>query len=324
MLAFLKKHKQVPGITAIALEAEGIAICRVVRGPERRAELRQQSGPERRPVVTLCAFYPYAREVDLAEAMMRLGRVHQLDRACCATLLEPQDYKLLLTKAPQVEDDEIAAALRWQIKDLVDCPPEEIALDVFDIHEQGAPGQIREIYVVTTRNALIQQRVDLFSAAQINLRIIDIPELAQRNIASLLPEDPEGVALLRLHAAGGLITLSRAGRLYLSRNIKAGTEALQNTAQGAQNLESIILEIQRSLDYYESHYHLPPIQQLVLAPCGEICEDLTRQMGEQLGIATRQLDMEQILQIKTEMPENWQQRHYLAIGAALRQELTEP
>jgi len=323
MLAFLKKHKTVPGLTAVSLEESGIAICRIVRGPERRTELRQQTGPERQPVLTLCEFYPYAKGVDLAEAMMRLGRVHQLDASRCTTLLGREDYKLLLTKAPQVEDDELAAALRWQIKDLIDCPADEITLDVFDVQKDENPGQAREVYVVTARNETIQQRADLFTKAQVKLQVIDIPELAQRNIAALLAEDQQGVALLWLHSRGGLITLTRQGTLYLSRNLKAGMGTLQDTARSEQALETIILEMQRSLDYYESHYHLPPIQQLVLAPCGDSGTQLMERMVEQLGIQTRQLDLEQILQIKTKMPENWQQIHYLAIGAALRQELPE-
>ncbi|MFQ5487042.1 MAG: pilus assembly protein PilM [Gammaproteobacteria bacterium] len=323
MLAFLQKHKTIAGLTAVSLEQNGIAICRIVRGPERRAELRQQTGVERRPVLSLCEFYPYAKEVDLTEALMRLGRVHQLDIARCTTLLDREDYKLLLTKAPQVEEAELAAALRWQIKDLIDCPADDITLDVFDVQEDAHPSQAREVFVVTARNDTIQHRVDLFSEAQVDLRIIDIPELAQRNIAALLPEDQQGVALLWLHAHGGLITLTRNGTLHLSRNLKAGTGALQGTALDTQALETIILEIQRSLDYYESHYHLPPIQQLVLAPCSESATELMTMMVEQLGIQTRQLDLEQILQIKTKTPEDWQQTHYLAIGAALRQELRE-
>ncbi len=321
MLAFLKKHKTVPGLTTVALEEKGIAICRIVRGPERRAELREQTGIERRPVLTLCEFYPYAREVDLTEALMRLGRVHQLDASRCTTLLGREDYKLLLTKAPQVEEAELAAALRWQIKDLIDCPPDELTLDVFGVQEDASPNQAREVYVVTARNETIQQQVDLFSEAQINLQIIDIAELAQRNIAALLPEDRQGVALLWLHDHGGLLTLTHNGSLHLSRNLKAGTDALRGIARSRQALEAIILEMQRSLDYYESHYHLPPIQQLVLAPCNESCTELMAMMVEQLGIRARQLDLEQILQIKTKIAEDWQQTHYLAIGAALRQEL---
>lgn len=319
MLAFLKKHKTAPGLTAVGLEENGIAICRVVRGPERRTELRQQTGPERRPVLTLCEFYPYAREVDLAEAMMRLARVHQLDASCCTTLMGRDDYKLLLTKAPQVEKKELAAALRWQIKDLIDCPPDEITLDVFDAWQDDAPGQVNEVYVVTARNETLQQRVDLFSEAEINLQIIDIPELAQRNIAALLPEDHQGVALLWLYSGGGLLTLTRQNTLYLSRNLKTGTGSLQDTILSEQALETIILEIQRSLDYYESHYHLPPIQHLALAPCGDLGAELMDRIVAQLGIETRQIDLEQILQIKARTTENWQQTHYLTIGAALRQ-----
>lgn len=318
MLDILKRRKQVPGLTAVCLEEDGIAICRVVRGPERREELRRESGPERRPVVTLGRFHPYAREMDLAETLMRLGRVYQLESANCTTLLDQKDYKLLLTKAPEVAEEELASALRWQINDLLDCPAEDIALELFDLPGERAPGQAREIYVATTRRDVIARRVEIFTDARVNLQVIDIPELAQRNIARLLPEDAQGVAVLWLHRHGGLITLSRQGNLYLSRHIKVGMEALGAGDEGAQALDTVTLEIQRSLDYYESHHHLQPVQQLVLAPVEGEGEAICQRLGGQLGISSRYLDLEQILQIKTEMPENWQQRLYLAIGAALR------
>jgi len=46
--------------------------------------------------------------------------------------------------------------------------------------------------------------------------------MAQRNLASILPEDVSGVAMLTLTETRGLITITRQGELFLSRRLDLG------------------------------------------------------------------------------------------------------
>ena len=54
---------------------------------------------------------------------------------------------------------------------------------------------------------------------EVELGTIDIPEMAQRNLSSMLETDGRGIAMLSFGEDGGLLTVSCRGELYLSRRI---------------------------------------------------------------------------------------------------------
>ena len=130
----------------------------------------------------------------------------------CTTVLDQAEYSLLLTEAPDVPVEELRAAMRWRVKDLIDFHINDATLDVFDVPGERVAGRARQMYAVAARSAVIQKRVDLLDAANINLQVIDIIELAQRNLAGLLPEDARGVALLSFTAGAGFVDDHQTGR----------------------------------------------------------------------------------------------------------------
>lgn len=87
--------------------------------------------------------------------------------------------------------------------------------------------------------------------AGLKLKSIDIPELALRNV-SLLKEEGKtgsrGIALVRIGAGAGNVSLYQQGNLYLSRSFQINYNGGLLDEIPA---DSLMLEIQRSLDYYE-------------------------------------------------------------------------
>lgn len=314
------RNKSSPGLTALGFEPTGISVTRVVRAPERRADARAVTGPERTPMIEACDFYPYSDHDDVGALLRQVGHEHDLGRSRCTTLLNNEGYKLLMTDAPEVEESELRSAVRWRIKDLIDLPLDDITLDVFHIPDNAQGERTHHVYVVAASNEAIRHRVDLITGAGINLQVIDIPELAQRNIASLLPDDQEGVALLWFQPQEGLITLTREGTLHLSRHFTVGYDHLGDESGRQTAEDSVILEVQRSLDYLESHFRQLPIRKLVLAPLPIEVPGLASRLSGALGIEVSALDMGDLLTCKTGMPSGWQARHFIALGAALRHE----
>jgi len=256
-----------------------------------------------------------------AKTLTQLASQHGLKRARCTTVLGEGDYQLLLTEAPDVGADELKQALRWKIKDLIDFHINDATLDVFDLPGAAPGAKAREMYTVAARNESIQQRVDLLTGAGIGLEVIDIPELAQRNLAALLPEDTAGVAMLSLQEKSGLITITRQGFLYLSRSLNLGHESLQSAADPAKYFDHIALEVQRSLDYFESHFREAPIRHLVLAPLAEPVPDFMEYLSANLNVTVDSMDLAALLDSNVELTPALQARCLTTIGAALRQEV---
>lgn len=309
MFSFLKEKRSVPGLTGIALRDDGVSVVRVLREPGRS------------PRVTACEYRSWGNhEGERAKALARVAADFDLKSARCTTALDANEYALLLTEAPDVPADELRAAVRWRIKDLIDFHVDDATLDVFDVTTANATAKSRSMYVVAARNSAIQRRVDQCDSAGINLDIIDIPELAQRNLASILEEDVRGVVMLSFSEQSGLITITRQGELFLSRRIELGLETLKQADDRATYFDQIVLEVQRSLDYFDSHFRQAHIDSLVLVPPADDVPGIIDYLNENLNIKSKVAKLEQVLQFDVDATPVLRGQGLLALGAALRQE----
>jgi MSHA biogenesis protein MshI len=271
--------------------------------------------------------------------LARLSDEHHLDQSPCISIAGTDSFSLLLVEAPEVDPSELKAAVRWRIKDLLDFHIDDAIIDVFDIPGQQERGRPKLMYVVASRIATVQAHIDRLERHDIQLTTIDIPELAIRNVAALLPEDADGVAMLYLGGNFGLLTMTRNNSLYLARKLDIGTEQLLGYLEAAreneefvldeaegmppalqQVLGAIVLEVQRSLDYYESHFSLPQVAGLVMVPMIQPIPGMMGYLAGNLGVPVRMLDLNAVLDCHQTLSDELQSRCLLAIGAALRQE----
>lgn len=308
MFGMFANKRKAPGLTGIELRADGVSMVRVLREPGRM------------PQVMACEFRAWADADERTRALARLSTDYDLKRARCTTILEPDEYTLLLTEAPDVPPDELRSAMRWRIKDLIDFHVDDATIDVFDVTTSNAPTGTRPMYVVAARNAAIQKRVDQCDVASVGLDVIDIPEMAQRNIASILPEDVRGVVMLALGATRGLITITRQGELFLSRRIEVGADTLNSAPEREPYFDQIVLEIQRSLDYFDSHFRQSPVDQLVYTPSVDGVPGLALHLGSNLSLKTHALNLAEVLQFDPASADLLAGQALSALGAALRHE----
>ncbi len=296
-----------PGLTGVGIRADGVCVVRVERTVGRP------------PALTLVDFRPWGDQ-EQDKVLARVAEDHDLKRSRCTTVLEPKEYSLLLTEAPDVPPDELRAAIRWRIKDLIDFHINDATLDVFDLPGEKAAGRARSMYAVAARSSAIQRRADMMYAAGINLDVIDIPEMAQRNLASLLPEEAKGVVLLSFTPDAGLITISKQSDIYLSRNIDIGFDMLSQLTDTAGMFDRIALEVQRSLDYYDSHFRQSPINHLAILPMPREVPGLVDYLQSNLSITVLNMDLTKLLECDAELPPALQTACLATLGAALRQE----
>ena len=204
---------------------------------------------------------------DALHALTRLRHDKGLRRYRCTTLLSADEYQINTLDAPNVPAEELKAAARWRVKDLIDYPLETAAVGILDIPVDGTARQ-HSLYAVTARNEVIERYVQRYQQAGIGLAAIDIPELAQRNVAALFEEPERGLALLSFEEGGGLLTVTFRGELYLTRRIEIPLARLL-AAEGAARMqlhERITLEVQRSLDHVDRQFSFITLSRFLLAP----------------------------------------------------------
>lgn len=269
--------------------------------------------------------------------MVLAARLRQLklDEMPLCVALNPGEFSLqTLEMPPSLAADELKQAVRWRIKDRLDYDIEQAVIDVLDIPGQRERGRTPLVYVVAAHEDQVRRYVELFQRVELELDCIDIPELAQRNIASLLAADERGLALLNLASGRSLLTLTREGVLYLAREIELGVQSLQaapavrmegsdlsldGMAPDQQRvLDSMVLEVQRSLDYYESHFAQPPIGSLLLSPPDDDVAATVPYLDSQLAQQVELLDLNRVLVSETPLAAALQGQCFTAIGLALR------
>jgi len=184
LLGWFSKSTQSSGLLAVAIEPEAIKFAHV------------RAGNRERPLATRwwSVSCPASEQVD---SLQRETKEHGLARFTCTTLLEPADYQILMVEPPKVPADELKAAIRWRIKDQLEYHIDDATVDVFEVRAEGDPKEsARAMYAVATRNDVVQKRITLFQDARIPLKVIDIPEMAQRNVAALFESQDKATAML--------------------------------------------------------------------------------------------------------------------------------
>jgi MSHA biogenesis protein MshI len=284
----------------------------------------RRKGSER-PIVALCGQFPSGE--DPGEALQRARRDLHLDRFRCSTLLPARQYQLqLLDAPPSVPQAEMKSAVRWRLKDFLDYPVELATVDVVAIPAHASPaGRGRPVYAVSARNQDIEARMKTFARAKIPLRVIDVAEMAQRNLAVLFETDHRAIAMLSFSDEGGLLTFSAQGELYLSRRIEISLDQLASAVPEMRDqlFERIALELQRSLDHFDRQFSNIPLARLLLAPLPEEF-GLAAYLSGNLSAPVESANLGDVLDFH-EVPELREQAEQVlrwqTLGAALRVEI---
>ena len=309
-MRFFNKAKKTESWLSFAMLADGIAAASIAR----------VSGSK--PAVQTCVFYGGTPGADLLE---KAGRELRAATYHCTTILAGGEYQMLAVEAPNVPADELKTAVRWRLKDMLDFHVDDATIDVLDIPaDRNATVRTNHgMFAVAARNSVIEKRQAIFAEAKVGLSVIDIPEMAQRNISTLLEPEGRGLAMLSFGADGGLLTVTFTGELYLSRRIDVTLEQLLDTDHDRKNasFDKITLELQRSLDHFDRQFHFISVSKLMLAPSA--VTGLEEYLSSNLYTPVQTMDLADALDISG-IPELQgkaaQQRFFFPIGAALRHE----
>ena len=310
-MGFFSKAQNNAAWLAMVPQRDGIAA----------ASVRRYNGGAK-PAVTHATFFPGTPSF---EALEKAGKDMHSTSYRCTTVLAGGDYQFMSVDSPNVPREELKSAMRWRLKDILDFPVDDATFDVLDIplDPNAAARPQQSVFAIAARNSVIAARQKLFNAAKVRLRVIDIPEMAQRNVSALLEQDGRGVAVLSFGEDGGLLTVSWRGELYLSRRIDVTLAHVLDDDHDRkhQSFDKITLELQRSLDNFERQFSFISVARLVLAPTG--ASGLEEYLSSNLYTRVETLDLAQVLDLER-VPDladpGRQQRFFVPIGAALRVE----
>jgi MSHA biogenesis protein MshI len=254
------------------------------------------------------------RDWDPAEpkSLEQVAREFGVKRFQCTTLLKPQEYNILLVEAPAVKPEELKAAVRWRIKDMLDYHVDDATIDVLDVPAIKGPQRPATMYAVVSKSDRLRQLIARFEAAGIDLAVIDVPDSAQRNIAALYESPQRALLTLSFDADGGLMTITSAGELYVCRKLDGHQRAL----------DRVLIEVQRSLDHFERNFSQLTVERVLVAPMQE-SEALVAHLGGHLQLPVAAMDLIDVMDLPPAYlaaPADIRARWFRLIGAGLRVE----
>lgn len=242
----------------------------------------------------------------------------RLQKLPCHIVMAAGSYQMILGEAPKVPDEELAEALRWRIKDLVQYPIQQAVVQGFFLPEDSARGTSRMAYAVAAQRSVIENICTNAKSLKLNLQSIDIPELALRNLIHLVAEDSKrGVALVKLSQNTGNLIIVRENNLYLSRQFNLPYNAgLLDDLPG----DNLILEVQRSLDYFERQMRQVPPAHIYLYGENVTPDKLTPIIRNSFATPIQLLPIESKIQVRDQAQSAILPLCVHALGGALRQE----
>lgn len=259
-----------------------------------------------------------------AASLEKLRREANIGNSAFTTLLASGEYQLLMVDAPNVPTDELKTAIRWKIKDGLNYHIDDATVDVLQIPGNKFGGsRPQSLYAIAASNETISKRIALFEQARMELEVIDIQEMAQRNIAALFEQDDRALALLTFDDNGGLLTFTSDGEMYLARRIEISAGQLQDANENlrGQFRDRVELELQRSLDYFDRQFNHVPVSRILVSAPGSA--GLAEFLSSVVGTKVEKLDLSQVMDIGAvpALADSEFAAHALPVlGAALRQE----
>ncbi len=242
-------------------------------------------------------------------------------------VLSLEQAQLVSVDAPAVRPEEMKAAARWRIKDLIEGRLDEMTIDVMFVGDEQ-PRPNRQVFAAAAPTEAILALLDRTRSAGLTLAVIDMVETAQRNLQTALAEAdnlrPRATAALVQYGSQCLLTICAGGELYYARRlawddlparrapapaavpaaltvaaglemqdfVDYGDEAALGSAPGAE-APRLVVELQRSFDVWERSWPDLPLAALWVS-AGEASADLAALLQTALGQQVRMLNTERL------------------------------
>lgn len=231
-----------------------------------------------------------------------------------AMVLGRSEYQFSRVDRPSVSDTELEQSLRWLVP-FKEVNPQDAAISWIPV--PASPGKPQQVYVAACDKALVSSRAAAFRLAKLDLRVVDIREMAQRNIAAKISSSSV-VCLLSIEESGLLMTISQGAELYLERFIRE--PILEAGGADDVSIKRIGIEIRRSIEFIKNTY--PAIESVAiwLGPAPGILNMASR-LSEELAMPVENLDLGSIFDWSTGSPmvdPRTQAEFFPLLGACLR------
>lgn len=284
-----------------------------------------------RPRIVAWESIPYHTAGELQAGVSGFVDRHELHGHACRCTLSTDDYSLRLVERPaNVPDEDLVDATRWLVRDLIEFDVENAEIAILTLPDGHSRGRTPHMFVVAARREAVLDLAHVADAAGLRLLGFEIVESTMIALDAGMPALVAGNAMVRIDDKSSVLTIGHDGYLYLARNLHVELDALDHAAQAAleaadptslsitELIDPLLLDIQRSLDYYESEYGQAPASRLTLLPAAVDVTPLVPALAEALRpIQVEPFEIERYFAFASPPPPDLHQALTLAAGSTV-------
>jgi MSHA biogenesis protein MshI len=223
--------------------------------------------PNNRGLVRKSEFLPAVGFSEQSRVLQQWVDQKGLKNVDCVSLIAKHDVQQFQLEKPAVGDDELLQAVGWKIKDLINFNVDEAVVDIFELpHSSKNPASY--INAVVAKESIVSSYVDSIGQSGLELQVIDVHDLVGNNFLKVIENSNQTIALLQFSENAGLLTIYNEQDLYVARDLKIGLLDMESMLQEEDDslYENLLLELQRSMDYFESTYALGSVSKMMIFP----------------------------------------------------------
>lgn len=280
---------------------------------EEKPNLLTYGGLELPPSISIDSKDPKTKQEIVKTINEVLERAHVSTRDIVASL-PPQHVFNSILLVPKVSEKELPEAIRWEAKQYIPAPLEDVIIDWQKVGENEKEKKF-EIYLVAAPKNLINKYLEIYKEANLNPLALEIDPLA--SVRSLLHNDLSTLVLIDIGSYETSISVVEKGILRFCRTITSGGETITKAITSNLNVDeeraeqfkkdfginteklegnilksiqpiinSLITEIKRSIEFYKTEGQ-GEIKKIVLSGGGALLPDLPNYLDKSLNIETK-------------------------------------
>ncbi|MDT0595660.1 biogenesis protein MshI [Glaciecola petra] len=200
----------------------------------------------------------------------------------CYFTLSSHWYRIYQIDKPMVEDSDVFSALQWPLKE-ASGSEKDIVYDFVDLPAQVS-GQNKILAVAVAREE-IEKLTEVIFEADLNLKGVSIEEIATNQLVKCNSEPV--ITLVQEHGEVIVLNIVKDNQLYFTRRLK-GFENIGGFTQAELEMgitDSLSVQIQRSMDFFESQLRQAPIRRILVKLDSPHTEFLCQHIADSMGVS---------------------------------------
>lgn len=269
-----------------------------------------------RPVIEAASHQPVTGEADWPQALHKLTVDLGGQGLPAVIQVHGQLASLLQLAIPEVPEAERPSALKFRAREISPIPLDDMVVDYVELPGMRSRGGEATGYCAVARLSQMRALRDAVKEAGMRLEAIDVKDMALRHLLSRVLPGGESGALLLLGEHGSHIIVARSDQLYLFRS--SNIRSAQLAPSDMDRIDTLMLEIQRTLDFYDSNFTDPPPRRLWLLTGQASMPHVAERLGELMRLPIGELALADVADGVQHLAGHPAELACLALGAALR------